>query len=356
MTHNILITGGSGYLGGTMLARWKTANLPAYGQLYALVRSPDQAEAVKAYGAEPLFLNLDARDEVLQALCDRAITIVYYLIDVYKGDRQINLLEGLAQVKKKTGHEVHFLHTGGAKQFSSHVGMPTDRNISDLDPALYSLQRSAHGPHQFLSDSVKVNCDIIDTAEELGVHSYIFVPCAVFGKGEGFGNQVSIQDATIVQAAQKLRQVYKVDSGSPVWPVCHVADTAELYLQLLRKMLLGEKIGSGKNGYYLASSGLLAWDQIYSAISAALARRNIVDSDAVQDAREGTLDQMGQALDVEPSSVPVLLGGKCTFVSEHGKQIGWVPQYAPEEFVRCMDEEVERILDDLATNARASIR
>jgi thioester reductase-like protein len=39
MSHNILLTGGSGYLGGTLLARWNEAQLPSYGKLFALVRS-----------------------------------------------------------------------------------------------------------------------------------------------------------------------------------------------------------------------------------------------------------------------------------------------------------------------------
>lgn len=47
MPNNILITGGSGYLGGTLLHRLKLAELPTYNTLYALVRTESQAQAVK---------------------------------------------------------------------------------------------------------------------------------------------------------------------------------------------------------------------------------------------------------------------------------------------------------------------
>lgn len=40
---------------------------------------------------------------------------------------------------------------------------------------------------------------------------YIFAPCIVYGKGEGFGNRISIQTVAIVQAAKALRQVYDVN-------------------------------------------------------------------------------------------------------------------------------------------------
>jgi hypothetical protein len=48
------------------------------------------------------------------------------------------------------------------------------------------------------------------------VKSYIFAPCIVYGRGEGFGNPISIQTVAIVQAAQALRRVYSVDDGKPV--------------------------------------------------------------------------------------------------------------------------------------------
>lgn len=111
MSHSILLTGASGYLGGTIAARWQSANLPSYKTAYALVRTPEQAQAVEQYGFEPLTLDLTDEASVTESILDHEISIVYFLIDSVKADAQVRIIKALAQVKKKTGQDVHCLHT-----------------------------------------------------------------------------------------------------------------------------------------------------------------------------------------------------------------------------------------------------
>lgn len=153
MSHNILITGASGYLGGTLLARWKKANLPPYGKLYALIRSREQGEKVqKLYGAEPLVFNINDHETVTQTIINKEITIVYYLIDAYSAKHQPAFIEGLGEVKRRTGNDVHFLHTTGAKQFSRHAGVSVDQVLLDTDPRLYDIQKGAKSDRAFVAE------------------------------------------------------------------------------------------------------------------------------------------------------------------------------------------------------------
>lgn len=145
MPRNILITGGSGYIGGSLLATLKhTSDLPQHGTVYALVRSNEQAEAVKThYNATPLNLDLEDQAAITATLVEKEISVVFFMINAFNAIAQLKFIEGLATVKQRLGIETHFLHTTGAKLFSSFVGHPTDRVLSDADEGLYEIQKNA---------------------------------------------------------------------------------------------------------------------------------------------------------------------------------------------------------------------
>lgn len=94
------------------------------------------------------------------------------------------------------------------------------------------------------------------------------------------------------------------------WPVCHVLDNTGLYLALLREILSGKNPDSGKNGYYLASSGSVVWEELYAGIAAALAKRGLVADAKVEQATDETLEKMGAALGCPKELVPLQLGGQ----------------------------------------------
>lgn len=310
MPHRVLITGGSGYLGGTLLARLARTQLPPYETLYALVRGDTQAKEVKQYGAEPLTFSPYDEQAVRENVVKHGITIVFFLIDAFRADSQVYFIKALAEVKAATGDDVHLLHTSGAKLFSSHAGAPTDRPLLDSDPNLYQIQTAQKSPHAAMQTAVSTNNTVVEQGATHGVKTYIFVPCIVYGKGEGFGNPISIQTVAIVKAAKATGHVYKVDSDRPSWPVCHVVDNANLYIRLLSNILNGETIGHGQQGYYLAASGSVAWDDLYSAMAKSLVQRGVIGSDDVPLADESALEKMAAALGAPKAFVAPSLGGR----------------------------------------------
>jgi hypothetical protein len=123
MAHNTLLTGVSGYLGGTLLHEWKTSGPLNNGIISALVRNEEQAKEVAKYGVEPLIMSLEDEDAIVKALVERNITIVYYLIGSYWLESQLYFIKGLAEVKRQTGDDVHFLYvrTGYLRAFPATV-------------------------------------------------------------------------------------------------------------------------------------------------------------------------------------------------------------------------------------------
>ncbi|KXH27948.1 hypothetical protein CNYM01_04548 [Colletotrichum nymphaeae SA-01] len=353
-SHNILITGASGYLGGTLLARWASASLTGYDKLFALVRTDAQREQVKQYGAEPLTFSPRDEQAVRDAVIQNRVTIVFYLIDAFESVGQENFIKALGDVKSQTGLDVHLLHTSGAKIFSGLAGAPTDSPLLDTDPRLYEIQKAQEPPISFMQKPVETNTRVIDLAQANGVKSYVFAPCIVYGRGEGFGNPISIQTVDIVKAASAASQVHSVTPGRPIWPVCHVIDNTSLYLQILRSILNEETPGYGKNGYYLAASGSVAWDDLYEAMAKALKARNVITDERVVPADETALGKMAQGLGTESSLVQMRLAGKCTFTAKHGAQLGWKPQFPSEHILEAADDEVELILQTLRSDASSS--
>lgn len=110
MPRKVLITGGSGYLGGTLLNRLPAANIVPSENVYASVRSEQQAEGVRKYGFKPLAFGFSDAAALRNAVVDNKITVVYFLTDPVTHEVQVNFIKALAEVGEQTGEDVHFLH------------------------------------------------------------------------------------------------------------------------------------------------------------------------------------------------------------------------------------------------------
>ena len=82
-----------------------------------------------------------------------------------------------------------------------------------------------------------------------------------------------------------------------------------MYIKLLESILSGDNPGHGKDGYYLASSGSVAWRAIYARIAEALAKRGVIESSEVKKANDAAVEKIGWALGCPKEMVVVQIGG-----------------------------------------------
>lgn len=112
-------------------------------------------------------IDLEDEDAVKDAIVSNNITIVLYLIDAYYLKHQVPFIKALAEAKKRTGQETHFIYvcpphssgwfhikfltislqTTSTKQFSSLSGSPTDRDLLDNDPQLLDIHKAQEAPY-----------------------------------------------------------------------------------------------------------------------------------------------------------------------------------------------------------------
>ncbi|KIY67679.1 NAD(P)-binding protein [Cylindrobasidium torrendii FP15055 ss-10] len=338
-----LITGGTGYLGAELLERIsKWQNL----EIFALVRQDAQAEQIKALGFFPARFDLYDHDSAAGFVRDNEITVVFHLADAFKHAPGKAFIEGLADVKAKTGKEVHFLHTSGAKVFSSHVGI--NRHLSD-DEDVYTLQKGAKLPVPLFAGPVEACTAAHELGESLGVRTYVFVPPMVYGPRDGFGNKLSIQYVDIVKIALRLKAVYLVPDETYSWPFCHLQDVTSLYAAILAAIADGKDIPHGKaGGYYFAVGGEYKWKDLYQGIATALAKRGRIEDANLRTPKDEDILAMSTVLKSPlKEMVYVSVGGRASLSGKRGREIGWVPEYDHEHLMRTVDEEVGFILKQL---------
>lgn len=177
MALRILVTGTSGYIGGTFLNNLLKSpeKVVPNGNIYALVRTPAQVSIVEALGIKAVLGSLDAAGAagVFQSITNNEIDVVIHTADAIMWDSAKPLLEGLAaRSKSSTGKAVHFIHTSGCSAFSDNTGY-THGFTKDTDD-VYELQKETENRQTFLVRALDIK--VHDYGKAHGIKTYIVSP------------------------------------------------------------------------------------------------------------------------------------------------------------------------------------
>jgi nucleoside-diphosphate-sugar epimerase len=221
----VLVTGASGYIGGSVASALRDAGHRVVG----LVRSEERAAEVRGRGIEPLLGTLD--DGALLAAAAREADAVINAANAEHRASVEAILTGLA------GSDKPFLQTSGSSIVADlAAGEPTDK-IYDEDTPLQPLPGRR--------ERVALN-DTAQAAARDGVGAVVICPSLIYGAGRGVAAR-SIQVPWLIALAKKHSVPKHIGRGLNIWSNVHVDDLVDLYLRALERAPPG--------AFYYAANG-----------------------------------------------------------------------------------------------------
>jgi nucleoside-diphosphate-sugar epimerase len=257
----ILLTGATGFVGGSILSHLLDSSEPAIRnvQISCLLRGADRAEKLSyAYGdrVKPiLYQGNDDLDTVVAVAAEHDI-VINATMGFHPPSAEA-LVKGLAKRQAATGRAVWIIHTSGVSNIGDKpISRPGARirTFDDATDDIYGLQKSLEEEQPYAQRTTELA--VIDAGLALGVNTLSIMSPTIYGNGTGLFNQSSAQ-TMFLKATLHRKKSSVIGDGDTVYGHVHVADLAELYKLVLLDVLEnnGRNLPSGKKGIIFSSHG-----------------------------------------------------------------------------------------------------
>ena len=292
----VFCTGASGYIGGSV-----AAHLVAAGhQVTGLVRSPEKADAVRAFGIEPVMGTLDDG-----GILSRAAQAAELVVNAASADHKgavTALLDAL------TGSGKPFIHTSGSSIIGTRSkGQRSDAVFNEDTPFTPSPARAAR---------VALN-ELILSYRDKGCRPVIVCPSLIYGIGHGAGRD-SVQVPLLIMLAKKRGNAAHAGPGENIWSNVHIDDLVTLYALAIEKAPAGS--------FYFAENGENSMREACEAINRMLGFAGpptaMSMAEAAAEWSEGTTEDT--------------MASNSRVRAKRARQLGWKPK------ARSLIEEIEQ--------------
>ncbi|KAF7974800.1 hypothetical protein HWV62_11299 [Athelia sp. TMB] len=261
---HILLTGATGYIGGSVLDRLLMHPNTASFVITALVRSPEKAQKLESLGLKTAVGSL-ADAALVQDLAAASDA------PVESEAATETILTGAKQRYQKTGTRAVVIHTSGTSVVADEgddTG-PSDIVLSDTDAdSIKALPLTT--PHR------KANATLVAADKEGYVRAHIICPGHVWGTATD-----AVVDAVVENPQSRLIPLFlgigarrgaaaMLGLGKNIWVHVGIDDTAELYIKLFDAAQADDTTPHGRFGFYFAENGELSMYDFSKAIGEAL--------------------------------------------------------------------------------------
>ncbi|EXJ80935.1 hypothetical protein A1O3_07223 [Capronia epimyces CBS 606.96] len=351
-TH-VLITGVTGYIGGTILSYLLSSENASVKdlKLSVLTRNDDRAKSFSSANLKVYTMrDLDDAAAITAAAAENDIVI--HTASGYHAGSAVALIEGLARRKRQLELEsnananVYYIHTSGTSNLADRPISKTylePRTFSDKDPDIdiyaYLKKRNEIEPYSQRTSDLAV----VETGLREGVPTTIIMSPTIYGLGSGQFNRLSIQYPAQMRAAARQGRAEYVGGGKGVWDFVHVLDLAVLYELVLLDRVEGRRIVPvGAQGFMFSATGTFTWREVAENIAKAgfelgkwsdAETRSVSLSEAAAKwvAGDEQLCELGYASNSRTRA-------------DIARELGWRPKRTKEDWAQSFRDEFEEVL------------
>ncbi|KAF9469323.1 NAD-binding protein [Collybia nuda] len=332
---NILITGATGYIGGTVLRRFLAHPNASSFSITALVRSPEKATKLRPFGIIPV-VGSTANLPFLEDLASKA-DVVLAMTNADDHSATQAILRGLRTHHNTTGNTPVLIHTSGTGVLTDDAKGAYASEVIYDDTNLAQLETLP--PTQLHR---KIDLAIINADAEGYVRSYIIIPSTVWGLATGplvdlgVQNPISMQIPVLIDASVDRGQGGMVGAGKNLWGNVNIEDIADLYIILYDAIVANpDGPGHGRSGLYFGENGEHSLYEVGRAVSQALMATDCLKGES---AEPTTFTKEEIALYFMGSES---YGTNARCKSKRARAIGWRPVRGKADFLSSIKSELE---------------
>ncbi|KAA1475298.1 NAD(P)-binding protein [Dentipellis sp. KUC8613] len=333
---HILLTGATGYIGGSVLQLLLDHPKRDTFEITAYLRNAEKAKKLETFGVHTIVGTLDDIDKLEDAASKADLVLNVADADHFEGNTAI--LRGLKKRHEKTGEVPILIHTSG-------TGVLTDKARGDTTVDTIYYDSDADQIETLPDTQVHRNVDLaVVAADKAGyARTYIILPGTIYGLATGklvdagIINPRSIQVPRLITASLDRGQGGVVGLGKNYWPNVDIDDTAHLFLVVFDAALAhAEKTTPhGREGFFFSENG----EHQLIDVSREIAK---------------VLVDLGKGKSPEPTPFTEeevikyfggwYLGTNSRARAERSRSIGWKPKKTTKDFIASIRPEVESIL------------
>ncbi|KAL0580402.1 hypothetical protein V5O48_001647 [Marasmius crinis-equi] len=269
----LLLTGASGFVGGTTLRTLLEREDVRKGdiEITCLIRGEDRAKLLRdQLGVKTVVADLDQTDLVEKAAAGADIILDTANADHPKGVAA--MAKGLEKRKAETGRTPIFIHSSGTGALTDDAKgeFAADKVYEDLDCAdIRSI------PLTYVHRGTD---DVVQKASDAGiVKGYMVMPPLIYGRGTGPFSRTSVQVPALIRGTLKLKQAPYIGKGLGLWNGVHVQDLVDLYMILMEDALSSSpKAPTGAEGYYLCATDNYQWKELAAEVGKRLHAKGVI--------------------------------------------------------------------------------